>query len=54
MADFSQGSYVTIHFIDGTYLELKFMAHNNSYLMGTDNIGNTLLVPFTNIKYVVS
>jgi hypothetical protein len=35
-------------------MELKFIAHNDSYLIGSDYTGNTVLVPYAHVKYIVS
>ena len=54
MSDFSQGSYLTVHFIDGTQAELKFISFHDSYFKGSNNAGEAVIVPFANVKYIVS
>ncbi|MDR7001426.1 hypothetical protein J2Y67_003898 [Neobacillus niacini] len=54
MSNFLQGSYVSVHFNDGTVIELIFISLHDSYFMGINNFGHTTLVPFANVKYIES
>jgi hypothetical protein len=54
MFDFNPGSYVTVHFIDGTAVEFKLNSLHATYFVGINNFGHTVLVPFDNVKYLES
>jgi hypothetical protein len=54
MFDFNPGSYVTVHFIDGTAVEFKLISLHDTYFVGINNFGHTVLVPFDNVKYLES
>ncbi|MDQ0199398.1 hypothetical protein [Neobacillus ginsengisoli] len=52
MSDFIPGSYVTVHFTDGTAVEFKFISLHVTYFVGINSFGHTVLVPFDNVKYI--
>lgn len=54
MSNFLQGSYVTVHFNDGTVVELKFISLHETYFMAINSFGHKILVPFSNVKYIES
>lgn len=54
MSDFNPGSFVTVHFIDGTAVEFKLISLHVTYFVGINNFGHTVLVPFDNVKYLES
>ncbi|MBT2655928.1 hypothetical protein J7E81_11900 [Bacillus sp. ISL-18] len=54
MSDFTPGSYVTAHFIDGTAVEFKLISLHVTYFVGINSFGHTVLIPFDNVKYLES
>jgi hypothetical protein len=53
MASYNAGSKVEIYFVDGSVEEFTFLSKTETYCFVTDTDGNTLLVPYANVKYIV-